>query len=145
MDATYRYQGRRGDPLRLLRALQHWRDATRHDPARREAALRRVERLAWFLDSAVAIPVLQRRIGLDAVLGAIPVVGDALGALLAGWIVFESWRLGAPARLLVRMAANIAIDTGLGAVPIAGDVFDVMWASNRRNAALLRDWLHGTA
>lgn len=143
MSAATRDGTSRVDLPGLLRMLRRWRDAARHDPARRAAALRRVEKLAWLLDSAMSIPGLQRRIGLDAILGAVPVVGDAVGAVLAGWIVVEAWRIGAPARLLGRMAANIAIDTGLGAVPIAGDVFDVFSSSNRRNAELLRSWLSG--
>ncbi|MBL8701814.1 MAG: DUF4112 domain-containing protein [Alphaproteobacteria bacterium] len=140
MDATFARAGS-GTGRRGLHALRRWREANRNDPAQRAATLRRVDRLAWLLDGAFAIPALNRRIGLDAILGAIPVAGDAIGAALAGWIVVEAWRIGAPPRLLARMLANIAIDTGLGAVPIAGDIFDVVWASNRRNAALLRDWL----
>lgn len=107
----------------------------------RQAALRRVEGLAWLLDSAIVVPGLQRRIGLDALLGLVPVVGDALGGMLGAWIVLEAWRLGAPLRVIARMIGNLAIDTGVGAVPIAGDLFDAAWAANRRNAALLREWL----
>lgn len=124
-----------------MRRLAAWRSANALDPQSRSDALRRVDRLAWILDGAVTIPGLDRRIGLDAIIGLVPVVGDMLGGLLAGWIVVEAWRLGAPARILVRMLGNIAIDTGIGAVPVAGDLFDVVWAANRRNAALLRAYL----
>lgn len=125
----------------LFRRLGEWRRANARDPILRAAAMRRVDKLARLLDTAVVLPGVKRGIGLDAVLGLVPVVGDVAGAALAGWIVLEAWRLGAPVRVLTRMAMNIAIDTGLGAVPIAGDVFDVVWAANRRNADLLRAWL----
>lgn len=141
MDTTFRPSSRRHGLLQGLRALWRRREAVRNDPAQREATLRRVDRLAWLMDSAIAIPVLNRRVGIDAILGAIPIVGDLAGAAVGLWIVLEAWRIGAPPRVLARMLANIAIDTGLGSVPIAGDIFDVAWKSNRRNAALLRTWL----
>jgi hypothetical protein len=102
---------------------------------------RRVEQLAWLLDNSIVIPGIGRRIGIDALLGIIPVVGDIAGGALGGWIVYEAWRLGAPARVIAKMLGNLAIDTGVGAIPIAGDVFDAAWKANRRNADLLRDWL----
>lgn len=143
MDDTFRPQAhaRRDDLLQGLRALRRWRDAIRNDPAQRAATLRRVDRLAWLMDSAIVVPVLNRRIGIDAIIGALPVAGDVAGAAVGFWIVLEAWRIGAPPRLLARMLANIAVDTGLGAVPIAGDIFDAAWKSNRRNAVLLRTWL----
>ncbi len=124
-----------------MRRLAAWRHANARDPRYRLAALRRVDRWALILDGAIVIPGMKKSIGLDAILGLVPVIGDMIGGVLAGWIVFEAWRLGAPLRILMRMLANIAIDTGIGAVPIAGDLFDVVWAANRRNAALLHDYL----
>ncbi len=141
MSATTGRSGRFEQILENMRRLAAWRSANARDPRSRIAALRRVDRLAWILDGALAIPGINRRFGLDAIIGLVPVVGDMLGGLLAGWIVVEAWRLGAPARILMRMLGNIAIDTGIGAVPVAGDLFDVVWAANRRNAALLRAYL----
>jgi hypothetical protein len=123
------------------RRVAAWRRANAQDPTLRAQSLRRVDRLAWLLDSAVVVPGLGRRIGLDALLGIVPVVGDVASSALGGWIVFEAWRLGAPARLIAKMLGNLAIDTGIGAIPLAGDVFDAAWKANRRNAELLHDWL----
>lgn len=125
----------------LARRLAARRRANGRDPAARAAALERVERIAWLLDGAIVIPGTGRRVGLDALLGLVPVAGDLAGGLLGGWIVCEAFRLGAPAGLIARMLGNLAIDTGLGAIPLAGDVFDAAWKANRRNADLLRDWL----
>ena len=47
-------------------------------------------------------------------------------------------RLGAPRRVLLRMAANIALESVVGALPVVGDLFDVAWKANTKNVALLQ-------
>jgi hypothetical protein len=123
------------------RRIAEWRRANGRDPLLRAQSLRRVDRLAWLLDNAIVVPGLGRQIGIDALLGVVPIVGDVASSALGSWILFEAWRLGAPARVIAKMLGNLAIDTGIGAIPLAGDVFDAAWKANRRNAELLRDWL----
>jgi hypothetical protein len=103
--------------------------------------LRGLGRLAWLLDEALPIPGTSQRIGVDAVLGLIPGVGDALGALLSTYIIIEAARRGASPWLVTRMLGNVAIETLIGVVPVAGDVFDVVWKANSRNLRLLGDTL----
>ena len=98
---------------------------------------RRLSRLAWLLDSSIPLPGTRFRIGVDAVLGVIPGLGDVLGVLLSSYIVREAARLGAPPSVLVRMAFNVAVEGIVGLVPFAGDVFDAVWKANQRNYALL--------
>lgn len=100
--------------------------------------LERVERLATLLDNAILIPGTRFRIGLDPLLGLVPGLGDALGALASAWIVVEAARLGASRTVLVRMLYNVAVDTLVGAIPGAGDLFDFVWKSDAKNVALLR-------
>ena len=100
--------------------------------------MRRLERLAVILDSAIVVPGTNFRFGVDAVLGLFPGGGDVVGAALAGYIVYESWRLGVPAGGLARMVGNVLTDTVLGAVPVAGDLFDAVWKANLRNIDILR-------
>jgi hypothetical protein len=100
--------------------------------------LERVERLATLLDNAIPIPGTRFRIGLDPLLGLLPGLGDALGALASAWILVEAARLGASRIVLTRMLYNIAVDTLVGAVPGAGDLFDFVWKSDAKNVALLR-------
>lgn len=83
------------------------------------------------------MPGTSVRFGLDPLFGLVPGLGDAVGALLAGWIFVEAIRLGAPRATLLRIAANIGLDALIGAVPVLGDVFDVVWKANLKNVALL--------
>ena len=111
----------------------------------REATLLRLEALAHLMDSAFLIPGINRRVGLDAVVGLVPIVGDVAGMLIASYVVNEARRLGAPRWLVARMMANVVFDGALGIVPIAGDLFDAAFKANRRNVRLLRRHLerHG--
>jgi hypothetical protein len=99
--------------------------------------VKRLNRLAWLLDSSIPVPGLKLRVGIDAVIGLIPGLGDAVGVLLSSYIVREAWSLGVPASTLVRMAFNVAVEGIVGLIPFAGDVFDAVWKANQRNVALL--------
>jgi hypothetical protein len=107
----------------------------------REDSLARITLLAKLMDSAVVIPGLNRRIGLDAVLGLVPGVGDAISAALASYIIWEARQLGLPRWKIARMVGNVAVDTALGAIPLAGDVFDVFFKANERNLRIIHDHL----
>ena len=102
-----------------------------------EAVRRRLQRVAWLLDNSIPLPGTRFRIGLDAILGLVPGLGDVLGVLLSTYIVREAARLGAPRSVLTHMAWNVAIEGVVGMVPFLGDVFDAVWKANQRNYALL--------
>ena len=106
-----------------------------------EASLARLEMLAHILDTAFLIPGINRRVGLEAVIGLVPVVGDIAGVVISSYIVYEAKRLGAPRWLIARMALNVAFDGAVGIVPLAGDLFDAAFKANRRNVRLLRRWM----
>ena len=101
-------------------------------------SLKKLDRVAWYLDSAVPIPGTRLRLGVDPLIGLVPVVGDTIGALLSCYILNQASRMGAPLSVLVRMVFNILIDAMVGAIPLLGDLFDVAWRANRRNVELLR-------
>lgn len=109
-------------------------------PAERDAAARRLQRLAWLLDSAMRIPGTDIRIGLDPLIGLIPGVGDVLSAMLSGYIVVEAARLGASRRIITLMVANIALDTLVGTIPGLGDAIDITFKANQRNLKLIGLW-----
>jgi hypothetical protein len=101
----------------------------------------RLNRLAWLLDDSIAIPGIRFRIGLDALLGLIPGIGDALGVLVSSYILREAAQLGVPKTVLIKMAFNVAIEGVIGMIPFAGDLFDAAWKANQRNVRLLNAYL----
>ena len=111
-----------------------------HLPAH-DADRRRLGRIAWLLDSSIPLPGVRFRIGIDAIVGLVPGLGDLFGVLLSSYIVREAARLGAPRSVLLHMAWNVAIEGVVGIVPFLGDVFDAAWKANQRNFALLEKHL----
>ncbi|MFK4874376.1 DUF4112 domain-containing protein [Novosphingobium sp. ZW T3_23] len=99
---------------------------------------RRIEMLEHVLERAIALPGLRRKVGLDSVVGLVPVAGDVISAALGMYIVWEARNLGMPKWQLARMTANVGIDTLLGAIPLAGDLFDFVFRSNSRNLRIIR-------
>jgi hypothetical protein len=97
----------------------------------------RVRALARLLDAAVRVPGTNVRVGLDAVVGLVPALGDVAGAAFSGYIILAAARLGAPTPVLLRMLLNVTTDTVVGSVPLLGDLFDLGWRANTRNVALL--------
>jgi hypothetical protein len=102
---------------------------------------RRVEALERLLEGMIEIPVLRRKVGLDAIAGLIPVAGDLVTAAMGLYMVWEARNLGMPRWQLWRMIANVGIDTAIGAVPLAGDLFDLLYRSNTRNLRIIRNHL----
>lgn len=96
-----------------------------------------LRRFATIMDEAFEIPGTRIRVGLDALIGLIPGVGDVIGAVLSTWIIAGAMRHRVPARIIARMVLNIAVDLFFGAVPVAGDVFDFLFEENVRNMRLL--------
>ncbi|OAO01495.1 DUF4112 domain-containing protein [Parasphingorhabdus sp.] len=121
----------------LKRLAEQLPDVSR-DP---QSVRNRVEAMEKILERAFVIPGLNRPIGLDSIVGLIPVVGDIVTAIMGAYIVWEARNLGMSKMQLTRMAANVGIDTALGAVPFAGDVFDFFWRSNSRNLKIVRKHL----
>jgi hypothetical protein len=101
----------------------------------------RLRRLAWLLDSSIPIPGTRLSIGLEALIGLVPFLGDLAGVLVSSYILGEAARLGASRGVLARMAFNIALEGLVGLIPFAGDVFDAAWKANQRNVRLLGAWL----
>ena len=107
----------------------------------RDERIARLDALASLMDTAIIVPGTEIRFGLDALIGLVPGIGDAITTAISLYIVNEARALGAPSLLVARMIANVALDGMVGAVPLVGDVFDVAFRANRRNMALLRDHL----
>jgi hypothetical protein len=108
-------------------------------PAEREAR-ERLRFIAWLLDSSIPIPGTRFTIGIEALIGLIPLLGDLIGVLASSYILAEAHRLGVRRAVLLRMAFNVAVEGVVGIVPFLGDVFDAAWKANVRNVRLLEAW-----
>ena len=108
------------------------------DPA---SVRRRIEAMEAMLEGLFVIPGTNRRVGLDSLVGLVPVVGDIATAAMGAWIVWEARNLGMSKWHLTRMAANVGIDTLVGAIPFAGDIFDFLYKSNTKNLRIIRKHL----
>jgi hypothetical protein len=98
-----------------------------------------LEQFARLLDEAVEIPGTGRKVGIDAVTGLLPGLGDAIGAAMSAWIIIGGLRHRVPARKIGRMILNVLVDTGLGAIPLVGDLFDAFYHQNVGNMRILLD------
>lgn len=108
------------------------------DPA---SVRRRLESMEALLERAFVIPGWNRQVGMDSIVGLIPVLGDILTASMGAWLVWEARNLGMSKFQLTRMAANVGIDTALGAIPFVGDLFDFFYRSNSRNLKIIKRYL----
>lgn len=106
-----------------------------NDPA---SVRRRMEAMEQLLENAFVVPGTNFRVGLDAIVGLVPVIGDLVTTAMGAWLVWEARNLGMPKWKLWRMAGNVAFDTALGAVPLVGDAADFMFRSNTRNMKIVR-------
>lgn len=107
------------------------------DSAERLRRLRRLSGIARLMDTAIRVPGTGIRFGADSIMGLVPVIGDAGGALIGLYIVNEARRMGVPADKLAQMVGNIAVDSVVGSVPVFGDLFDVYFKSHRRNVDMI--------
>jgi hypothetical protein len=105
------------------------------------AVRRRLEMLEGALERMFVLPVINRPIGLDSIVGLIPVVGDVVTASLGAYLVWEARNLGLSKFQLARMAGNVGLDAALGAIPLVGDLFDFAFRSNSRNLRILKRYL----
>lgn len=124
MDTT---QSRRPEPLRFSLP-------TGTDPA---AVRARVTAMETLLERSLVIPGINMPVGLDALLGLVPVLGDVITAAMGAYIVWEARNLGLPKWKLARMGANVLFDTAIGALPVIGDAADLVFRSNSKNLKIL--------
>jgi Domain of unknown function (DUF4112) len=101
------------------------------------AKLQRLRKLSDLWDRSIAVPGTEFRVGLESIIGLLPVGGDVIGVLMSLYILFQAIQFKLPMSVLVRMLFNIVIDGVVGSVPILGDLFDTTWKANTKNVNLL--------
>ena len=104
------------------------------DPA---AAADRARRVGDLLDSAFEIPVVGYRVGIDPLVGILPVAGDGVMGLCSLYVVFEGFRAGTPVWLVLVMLLLVGLDVAVGSIPVVGPVFDAVLKVNQWNVRLL--------
>jgi hypothetical protein len=105
------------------------------DPA---AVRQRVEGMERLLERTLVVPGINQPVGLDFLVGLVPVVGDSIAAAMGAWIVWEARNLGLSKFQLARMAGNVGLDFALGLIPVVGDAADFFFRSNSRNLRMLK-------
>ncbi|ASJ89636.1 DUF4112 domain-containing protein [Porphyrobacter sp. CACIAM 03H1] len=97
----------------------------------------RVVMMERLLERSFTIPGINMPVGLDALVGLVPVIGEVVTAAMGAYIVWEAKNLGVPKWKLARMGANVLFDTAIGAIPLIGDAADLVFRSNTRNLRIL--------
>ncbi|CAG8687550.1 22405_t:CDS:2 [Dentiscutata erythropus] len=102
--------------------------------------LKKVKKRAEFLDIGLCVCCCLK-VGLDPILGLIPVVGDFMSTFLSLMLIKTAKEVDLPKYVISQMVFNVFIDFMLGLVPVIGDVFDFLYQANIRNAILLENFL----
>ena len=100
------------------------------------------EHLAWLMDSSISLGRFS--IGLDAIIGLVPGLGDLLTSLIGYWIVWRAMQAGVHRAAVMRMVLNLGVDALVGIVPVVGDMFDMAYKANMKNMKIYREALSGT-
>ena len=111
------------------------------DDAQQRRYLAQIDKIAKVMDGLVPFPVIGG-IGLDAILGLIPGVGDAVSVGASALLIVRAAQLGAPPELLSRLVTIQCLDLLFGVVPVLGDLVDAGYRADQRSADLVHQWFN---
>lgn len=111
----------------------------------KRAAVDRAKAVGRLLDDAIRIPGIGYRIGIDPLLGILPVAGDSVATIGSLYIVYLGITVGVPLRTVAQMLLLVGIDFTVGSVPVLGTLVDAVLKVNRRNAATIEAHVDATA
>jgi hypothetical protein len=97
----------------------------------------RVTAIEKVLERSFTIPGINMPVGLDAIVGLVPVLGEIVTTAMGAYIIWEARNLGMPKWKLARMGANVLFDTAIGAIPLVGDAADLVFRSNSKNLRII--------
>jgi len=104
-----------------------------------EEKLLRLKLLSERLDNSIKIPGTNQKIGIDAIIGLIPILGDFIGVIFSTYIMYSGIKMGVSSKIVKKMATNLAIEFIIGSIPIIGDIFDALWKANKKNVELIEE------
>jgi len=97
----------------------------------------RVTAMEKLLERSFVIPGVNMPVGLDALVGLVPVLGEIVTTAMGAYIIWEARNLGLPKWKLARMGANVLFDTLIGVIPVVGDAADLVFRSNTKNLKII--------
>ncbi|WP_264393135.1 DUF4112 domain-containing protein [Porphyrobacter sp. ULC335] len=97
----------------------------------------RVTAIEKVLERSFTIPGINMPVGLDAIVGLVPVLGEIVTTAMGAYVIWEARNLGMPKWKLARMGANVLFDTAIGAIPVVGDAADLVFRSNSKNLRII--------
>ncbi|WP_248910892.1 DUF4112 domain-containing protein [Halocatena marina] len=86
--------------------------------AEQRTVLQRTQTVTHILDESARVLGTNDRIGIDPIVGVLPLSGDIAAALLSLYIVLKAARYRVPLRTLALMEFNIAVDIVSGSIPV---------------------------
>ena len=98
-----------------------------------------LQRIQYVMDDAVTIPCLNRKVGLDPLVGLLPFIGDFASAMVSCVLIARAKKVGISGYTMTRMFLNVCIDAAVGTIPLLGDLFDVGWQANQRNVTIFEN------
>jgi hypothetical protein len=93
--------------------------------------------IAKAMDSSFSVGGI--KFGLDAIIGLVPVAGDAVTLAIGMYPIFLARKHKLGKMVIGRMMANLGLDFVTGLVPFAGDAFDVLFKANLKNLKILEE------
>jgi len=99
--------------------------------------LQRLRDLSHLLDDSIRVPGTEFRVGIEPLIGLLPVVGDGFGLAVSAYVFAVAARTGVPRATLARVAFVLWVDAIVGSIPVLGDLFDAYWKANLRATGLL--------
>lgn len=100
--------------------------------------IEKMEAIANWLDSQFKLPGIPIRIGMDSLIGLIPIVGDSVTFISTAYILGKAHSYKLPWHVKMRIIGNGFIDWLIGSIPLIGDIFDIGWKANLKNVALIK-------
>lgn len=97
----------------------------------------RVIAMEKLLERSLVIPGINMPIGLDVLIGLVPVLGEIITTAMGAYIIWEARNLGMSRWQQARMGANVLFDTAIGAIPLVGDLADLAFRSNTKNLRII--------
>ncbi|MCO5233655.1 MAG: DUF4112 domain-containing protein [Chitinophagales bacterium] len=101
--------------------------------------LQNISRIVKLMDSSIKIPFLRKTIGLEPIIGLVPVIGNYIGFIISGSIMVALLKNNGSGKVIAKMSVNIFIDILLSIIPFLGSILDFFFKTNERNLKLALD------